>query len=216
MEREESRSIIIYSSSFSSSSSSSTTRKNYSPFSAFLPGSSPVTPISTLYSNSKDYHEKSSCSSIKTAGSEEMILQYLGLKKGIMSSLVLCVTYSFRWDACGDLHMWQNRSAFLCHPETREKIWFNHIHIHHHSYHKAFPTFIEADVPNEKCPGHTYYGDGIEIEPEVIQHIRATAWECTVGFQWRSGDLLVLDNLAVLHGRIGFTGDRKIVVYFHA
>ena len=62
-------------------------------------------------------------------------------------------------------------------------------------------------------PRHTYYGDGSEIEPEVLQHMRATAWACAVGFKWQRDDLLVLDNLAVLHGRLGFTGDRKILVY---
>ena len=121
-----------------------------------------------------------------------------------------------RWDACGDLYMCQNRSAFLCHPETGDKIWFNQVHLHQPSFHKALPTFIGTDIPDKKYPGHTYYGDGSEIEPEVIQHIRTISWECAVGFQWRNGDLLVLDNLAVQHGRIGFTGDRKILAYLTA
>ena len=51
------------------------------------------------------------------------------------------------------------------------------------------------------------------IEPEVLQHIRAASWECAVGFRWRSGDLLVLDNLAVQHARIGYTGGRKVLAY---
>ena len=97
-----------------------------------------------------------------------------------------------------------------------EKIWFNMATPHHNSYHKAMPTFIGADIPDEKYPYNCYYGDGSEIEPEVIQHIRAASWACAVGFKWQSGDLLVLDNLAVQHGRIGFTGDRKLLVYLTA
>ena len=54
---------------------------------------------------------------------------------------------------------------------------------------------------------------GSTIELEVIQHIRATFWECAAGFQWRPEDLLALDNLAVRHGRIGWTGERKLLAY---
>ena len=46
--------------------------------------------------------------------------------------------------------------------------------------------------------------------------MRATAWACAVGFKWQRGDLLALDNLTVLHGQLGFTGDRKILVYLNA
>ena len=112
--------------------------------------------------------------------------------------------------------MWQDRSAFLRHPDSGEKIWFNQVHVHNRSYHKAHPKFIGMELPDDKFPAHTYYGDGSEIEPDVLQHIRATSWACAVGFQWRSGDLLVLDNLAVQHGRVGFTGDRKILAYLTA
>lgn len=62
-------------------------------------------------------------------------------------------------------------------------------------------------------PAHAMYGDGTEIEPEVIQHIRATNWQCTVGFQWRSGDVAVVDNLAVMHARLSFTGKRRILSF---
>ena len=78
------------------------------------------------------------------------------------------------------------------------------------------PRFIGSDIPDDKMPRHTFYGDGSEIEPEVLQHMRVTAWEGAVGFKWQRGDLLVLDNLAVLHARLGFIGDRKLLVYLTA
>lgn len=55
------------------------------------------------------------------------------------------------------------------------------------------------------------YGDGSEVEEDVLQHIRAVTWECTIGFQWKTGDLLVVDNYLALHGRLGFKGKRKIL-----
>ena len=76
--------------------------------------------------------------------------------------------------------------------------------------------YVDADVPDDKYPINTYYGDGSEIEPEVLQHVRAVSWSCAVGFQWRKGDLLVMDNLTVQHGRMGFTGERKVLVHLTA
>ena len=124
--------------------------------------------------------------------------------------------YNVRWDESGDLYLWQIRSAFLRHPVTKEKVWFNQVTINNGTYFNSLPGFIGKEIPDDKFPNHTYYGDGSEIEPEVIQHIRATSWACAVGFRWKSGDLLVLDNLAVQHGRVGFTGDRKVLVYLTA
>lgn len=121
--------------------------------------------------------------------------------------------YHVSWNETQDLCLWQNRPASIQHPLARNKIWFNQIAAMHSSYYHALPTFIGKGIPDEKCPSHTYYGDGSPIEPEVVQHIRVTTWSCAVGFQWRTGDLLALDNLAVQHGRIGYNGERKVLTY---
>ena len=106
--------------------------------------------------------------------------------------------------------------AFLSHPVTGEKIWFNQAIQHHCTYSKALPQFKGSDLPDEKYPCHTYYGDGSDIEPEVLQHVRAVSWSCAVGFRWKKGDLIALDNLNVQHGRMAFTGERKILVHMTA
>lgn len=118
------------------------------------------------------------------------------------------------WDPSGDLYLWQNRPACIHHPNTGNKIWFNQIGTLHASYYKLLPGF--AELPDYKAPSNTYYGGGSDIEPAVLQHILATTWSCAVGFKWKSGDLLVLDNLAVQHGRLGFKGERKLLVYMTA
>lgn len=71
--------------------------------------------------------------------------------------------------------------------------------------------FKDSDLPNHHYSCQTYYGDGSEIEPAVLQHIRAVTWSCAVGFPWQNGDLLVVDNLAVQHARMSFTGPRRIL-----
>ena len=81
-------------------------------------------------------------------------------------------------------------------------------------YNDHFPSifrFKDSNLPFDKYPYHTYYGDGSEIEPVVLENIRAVTWSCAVGFRWRTGDVLVVDNLAVQHARMSFTGQRKIL-----
>lgn len=61
-------------------------------------------------------------------------------------------------------------------------------------------------------PSDVTYADGEEIELEFVQHHRAVQWNLAVGIQWERGDLLVLDNLLAQHGRMGYQGERKLVV----
>ncbi|KAJ7326144.1 hypothetical protein OS493_027996 [Desmophyllum pertusum] len=121
--------------------------------------------------------------------------------------------YNITWDPTGDLYLWQNGPVSIQHPLTGEKVWFNQAHQHNATYYKTLPEFAGANIPDENLPCHTYYGDGSVISPEAMQHLRATSWSCAVGFQWRSSDLLVVDNLAAQHARMSFTGDRINLVY---
>ena len=73
--------------------------------------------------------------------------------------------------------------------------------------------FEGQQLPDHMYSFNTYYGDGSEIEPDVLQHIRVASWQSAVGFRWRNGDLLAIDNMTVQHGRISFTGPRKVLAF---
>ena len=122
---------------------------------------------------------------------------------------------SFEWDETNEsLRYWYNLSGFASHPETGEKVFFNHIDSHHTTYLKNSPYMKESTLDDHQYPVHTTYGDGEELEPEMLDHIRATKWSCAVAFQWEKGDLLVIDNFAAMHSRLSFTGDRRLLAFF--
>jgi hypothetical protein len=73
-------------------------------------------------------------------------------------------------------------------------------------------TILEASVAEADLPHNTYYGDGGRIEPEVVRELQSAYEDCTRSFEWRGGDLLMLDNMLVAHGREPFTGARTVLV----
>lgn len=125
--------------------------------------------------------------------------------------------FNYEWEIdTGNLYYWYTLPPLATHPITGRKIWFTQPNVHHNTYYKESPMFDGVTFPDHMYPTHTTYGDGSEIDPEVIEHIRAAGWRNAVGFPWRKRDVLVLDNLAVQHGRLSFKGDRQILAYLTA
>ncbi|XP_078575906.1 dapdiamide synthesis protein DdaC-like isoform X1 [Branchiostoma floridae x Branchiostoma japonicum] len=93
-----------------------------------------------------------------------------------------------------------------------KKLWFCSVHVNNASYFSAHPLWFNKDIPDHHFPFHTYYGDGTDIEAEVLQHIRDVHWQVSMGFQLQKGDFLVLNNMYCQHARLGFTGKRKLAV----
>ncbi|XP_077977692.1 dapdiamide synthesis protein DdaC-like [Glandiceps talaboti] len=118
----------------------------------------------------------------------------------------------FEWEHDDSITYWRYIPAFRNHPKTGVKVWFNAVSGHHASYFYDHPSMSHVRLPTNRYPYHTFYGDGSEIEPEVLQHIRDVIWQVAVGFCMQKNDLLVFDNLYAQHGRLGFTCDRRLLV----
>ncbi|XP_057301105.1 uncharacterized protein LOC130635699 [Hydractinia symbiolongicarpus] len=119
----------------------------------------------------------------------------------------------WKWHSDGTLTSWHICDAFITHPETKEKIWFNQIAAMHNSFYFNHPDFYDQpELKAEEIPHHVSYGDGEEVELEYIQQHRIAQWKLAVGIQWEKGDLLVLDNLLAQHGRMSYEGARKLAV----
>jgi hypothetical protein len=111
------------------------------------------------------------------------------------------------------------------HPQTGEEAWFSQLHNFHHSnsaefWHAgqilgwALFRWIEARerqrLPEDRLSVAVLDGQGTPIRRAEALGVRRTLWQETRSFDWLPGDLLIVDNLLVLHGRRPFRGKRRV------
>lgn len=115
------------------------------------------------------------------------------------------------------LRLSATRPAFTTHPVTGEQVWFNNVAAFHprslpmETRDALLSLFDPADLPN-----NSLYGDGAGIPDEVVDSVieaYLAAGDCV---RWQVGDLLLLDNVLVAHGRQPFVGDRRVLVAMSA
>jgi len=120
---------------------------------------------------------------------------------------------AYEWKPDGELRTRQVCQAVAVHPLTRERVWFNQAHLFHVSnLEPAVREALLSVVDEADLPRQAYYGDGTSIEMDVLDEIR-DVYRChAVQFPWQQGDVMMMDNMLVAHGRTPFQGPRKILV----
>lgn len=119
----------------------------------------------------------------------------------------------FEWLENNGLKTAKLRPAITTHPKTGEKIFFNQIQLHHISYlDAAVRESLLSEFGEKSLPRNVYYGDGSPIEDSVIEEIGAIYEKATISFPWQAGNMIMLDNMLIAHGRNPYVGERKIVV----
>jgi alpha-ketoglutarate-dependent taurine dioxygenase len=119
----------------------------------------------------------------------------------------------FEWKAGGRLRTRQVCQAVTVHQASGEKVWFNQAHLFHASSldpdirGKLLSQFDPENLPRNAC-----YGDGSPIEMEALEEIRKAYEQSAIIFPWRAGDILLLDNTVIAHGRRPYQGRRKVLV----
>jgi alpha-ketoglutarate-dependent taurine dioxygenase len=106
------------------------------------------------------------------------------------------------------------RPAVARHPRTGEMVWFNHgTFFHASTLAPAIRISLEAEFKEEAdFPTNSFYGDGSTIESATLDILRDAYRQETVSFPWQQGDVLMLDNMMVAHGRASYSGRREILV----
>ena len=119
----------------------------------------------------------------------------------------------WRWLDQDSLQTRTRCPAVIVHPVTGERVFFNQVQLHH-------PSCLDPEVRDdllgmvgaEALPRNVLFGDGSTIPDDAMAVIGRAYEACAVRFDWRRGDVVMLDNMLAAHARDPFEGPRKIVV----
>jgi alpha-ketoglutarate-dependent taurine dioxygenase len=119
------------------------------------------------------------------------------------------------------MHEWLDsetlRTSQVCqgvayHPVTEERLWFNQAAMFHSSSLGAeAERSLVVCLGRDRLPRQAYYGDGGEMSVNDLESVRAAFEAEAILFHWELGDVLLLDNMLVAHGRRPFKGQRKVI-----
>jgi alpha-ketoglutarate-dependent taurine dioxygenase len=121
----------------------------------------------------------------------------------------------FEWKADEGLRLSQTLRGIIAHPKTGEEVWFNQAPQYHPSDYppEIFESLLSVyKGEEEELPQNVRFGDDTPMEAAMLDSIRETMHRQSVAFPWQEGDVLVVDNVLVSHGRNSFAGPRKILV----
>lgn len=120
--------------------------------------------------------------------------------------------HEFSWD--GDvLHTRHHRPAMTTDPGTGAEVWFNQAHLFHISNLEPELREVLLETYGEDgLPRNAHLGDGSPIPDADLVAIRAAYDRASLVLPWRPGDVMLVNNLLMAHGREPFTGDRRILV----
>ncbi|MBB5803635.1 alpha-ketoglutarate-dependent taurine dioxygenase [Saccharothrix ecbatanensis] len=119
---------------------------------------------------------------------------------------------AFEWRPSGGLRTRQGRSAVIRHPSTGQSCWFNQIaFLSRWSMDEEFREYL-ADVPTADLPFDTRFGDGTPIGADAVRGINEAYETVVLREPWQRGDLLIVDNVRMAHGRDAYVGDRTVAL----
>ena len=119
----------------------------------------------------------------------------------------------YEWWGNRNLKTYSKRPAFRSHPITGELLWFNHAYFFNpRSLDQNLYANLMKYCREDTLPFNTFYGDGQQIEKDVLAEISKALNFSKISHYWQKGDFLILDNMLVAHGRMPFRGERKVLL----
>lgn len=122
----------------------------------------------------------------------------------------LCAARGLRplWHDDGSLTVFADLDPFMNHPETGRRLYRSGLHREHTAHLVLDPVVCK----NRKYPTGMFLGGGQKLSPEEAARINAAVDKYTYSWPWRDGDIMLLDNLQVWHGRNPYQGARDVQV----
>ncbi len=125
------------------------------------------------------------------------------------------LSVEFSWQDNDSLSLTYRGSGFVKSPQCNQNIWFNQIatlHPNEYSLGLAYGFYKKYIEIQPHPPYEVSWGDGCDMTVEEIRPIYDIMEGLTIASPWREGDLLIINNILVSHGRNPFRGHRDVQV----
>jgi hypothetical protein len=130
-----------------------------------------------------------------------------------VDNLLGATAATWEWTSANALRISHIRPSTIEHPVNGAELWFNQADQWH-------PACLGEDtmrdlasiVPADELPQSVTFADGSPIPDEYVLAVRDQGLRLAVDVAWEQGDVLLIDNLAVAHGRRPFSGSRRVLV----
>ena len=135
--------------------------------------------------------------------------------RSVVESYCRDMSIDYEWKADGGLRLENVFDSVITHPRTGEEVWFNQAPQFHPSDYPAhiFESLIDSYRGKEReLPQTSFFGDDSPIDVGALRHIRETMFSEATVSPWRQGDVVMIDNVLVCHGRMPYSGPRKILL----
>ena len=109
--------------------------------------------------------------------------------------------YSWEWLPNGCLRSTTPVLPAVMEVEPGRRTFFNQLIAAFHGW---------KDSRNDQTKAVTF-GDGSLLNPETMDRVAVIAEELTFDVPWQKGDVALVDNRVVMHGRRTFSGTRKVL-----
>lgn len=118
------------------------------------------------------------------------------------------------WNENGSLTLFNRTEPFVVHPKTGNRLYRSVLHafIADKRPDGADNAAYDAVRRTQKYPSGTALGDGQVLTSEEIGAFEAVIDKFTYFWPWQDGDVMLLDNLQVWHGRNPYEGARDVQV----
>lgn len=121
-----------------------------------------------------------------------------------------------KWLDDGSLSISYLSKGMIDHPETGERLWFNQLSsmalTPENIGERRFALFADSYGKDRPLPYDVRFGDGTPIAIDRVQALYPLWDELIVKSPWSRGDVMILDNFLIAHGRNSYTGKRDVQV----
>ena len=135
--------------------------------------------------------------------------------KSVVEKYCRDMSIDYEWKTDGGLLLENVFDSVITHPRTGEEVWFNQAPQFHPSDYPAHicDSLLDSYRGHEReLPQTSFFGDDSPIDMAALKHIRETMFSEATVSPWRQGDVVMIDNVLVCHGRMPFSGPRKILL----